>query len=173
VFQEPKSLLLRILVLAYLPGLIFLSDVAGQNKTISRTHLRGRVLAAIDSPNFGAGVSLLHQQFIFGLESKDHRGEDVITPVEISYSFTPSEGPLPESFFDHSKLYELQGYRAPNGDSVLASIAYIKNSDGDGNPLPSKLILRLLDGAPKDILKMNMVLPVYLIGSDNYRIIDK
>jgi hypothetical protein len=130
----------------------------------SRTPLRGRVLAVIESPNFGAGVSLLHQEFIFGMETKGNQGSKVIVPIEVSYSFSPSDGPLPESFYDYSKVYVLQGIREQNGDTSLSSLAYI--SDASDNTI-SKLIMRII--APRDMLSMDMVLPLYRIGPKNYK----
>jgi hypothetical protein len=138
---------------------------------VTKEIIRGHILATLDSIILGSGVSLLHQTFIFGVESYSENGDLKITPVEISYSFTRSEGPLPESFFDHSKLYEFRVHRTPNGDTDLKSIAYIDNITLKGDSLQPTLILKLLNGAPKDVLKMDMILPLYMLSSDGYKII--
>jgi hypothetical protein len=136
-----------------------------------KIRLRGHVLAAIDSPTSETGTSHRYQLFIFGMESKDHHGKEIVTPVEIVYS--ASRGFLPESFFDFSKRYELRAFREAYADATLESIAYIKMVDADFHkeiapPIP---LLRLLEGAPREILKMDMVLPNYEMWSGDYRII--
>jgi hypothetical protein len=137
-----------------------------------KTRLRGRVLAAIDSMHSESGTSYRYQQFIFGVESSNHQGQEIVTPVLITYSLPTSGDFLTKSFYDYSKLYELRAFRRANSDTPLESIAYIRYMSFDNREIdPPTLILRLLDGVPKDILKMDMVLPNYELFSGDYRII--
>ncbi len=79
---------------------------------------------------------------------------------------------LPISFYDYSKRYELRAIKKANRDTLLGSIAFIRYFGPDNKETePPTLILRLLDGVPKDILKMDMELPNYEIFSDDYKII--
>lgn len=140
---------------------------ASKEKT---SRLVGRVLAYVDSMVVGAGVGPQYETFIFGVESKDERGELVNTPVEIAYAFHKSDGRLPASFFDHSKLYELRVVRDSNCDDSVSNLSYVKNEDETGKQLPPTYILRMMDGAPKDALKPDLVLPCYVLRSGNYRL---
>jgi hypothetical protein len=151
-----------LLITALIPGM------AAEKKT----RLRGRVLAAIDSMHSESGTSYRYQQLIFGVESKDHRGKAIVTPVLITFSLPTSGNFLPKSFYDYSKLYELRAFRRAISDTPLESIAYIRYLGPDNKETdPPMLILKLLDGVPKDILKMDMILPNYELFSGDYRII--
>jgi hypothetical protein len=129
------------------------------------TPIVGRVLADVGSLAFGSGLGPKYTTFIFGIENR----AGVITPVKISYAFFKSQGPPPDSFFDHSKLYELQAVREPRCDEALSSLAQIKNVDESGKPLPPTDSLRVLDGTPKGILKPDLVLPCYVVRAGKYR----
>ncbi|MGH9970490.1 MAG: hypothetical protein ACREBG_22240 [Pyrinomonadaceae bacterium] len=131
--------------------------------------LVGRVLAYVDSLVVGAGVGPQYEKFIFGAESKGERGEQVITAVEIVYAFHKSSGPLPGSFFDYSKRYELRVERDARCDETLKKLSYEENEDETGKQLPSTYILRMMDGAPKDLLKPDSLLPCYMLRSGDYR----
>ena len=132
--------------------------------------LRGRVLAAIDSWHHETGMGEHYNLFVFGVESKGGEGQSIVTPVLITYY---SDLDLPESFFDHSKLYELRVRRSVSAETPLKSVAYVRFFDSkfEVEIEPPKLILRLLEGCPKDILKMDMVLPHYEMSSGDYRAI--
>lgn len=132
--------------------------------------LVGRVLAYVDSMVIGAGVGPQYQKFIFGVESKGERGQQVIIPVEIVYAFQNSAGFLPHSFFDHSRLYELTAVRDQNCDEKVSVLSYEKNEDETGKPLPSTYILRIMEGFPKDVLKPDLVLPCYILRLGDYRV---
>lgn len=130
--------------------------------------LIGRVLAYIDSLVLGAGLGPQYETFIFGVESKNERGEQIIVPVEIVHAFFKSDGRLPRTFFDHSKLYELRVERDSQCDESVSDLSYAKNEDETGKQLPPTYIMRFLDGAPKDALKPDAVLPCYILRSGNY-----
>jgi len=126
------------------------------------------VLAEIGSLAFGAGLGPKYTTFIFGVEK-----DGVIAPVKVSYAFFKSQGPPPDSFFDHSKLYKLEALREPKCDETLSSLAQIKNVDESGKPLPPTNVLRLLDGAPKELLKPDLVLPCYVLRAGKYKLISQ
>jgi len=137
-----------------------------------KIRLKGRVLAAIDSMYSESGTSYRYQQFVFGVEAKDHQGKEIITPVLVTYSLPTAGDLLPKSFYDYSKRYELRAIKKANRDTLLESIAFIRYFGPDNKETePPTLILRLLDGAPKDILKMDMELPNYEMFSGDYRVI--
>ena len=140
---------------------------ASKEKT---TILVGRVLAHVDRLVVGSGVGPQYETFVFGVESKNARGEQVVVPVKVAYAFFKSGGPLPDSFFDHSKLYELRVVRDSNCDDSVSNLSYVKNEDETGKQLPPTYILRFLDGAPKDGLKPDLVLSCYALRSGNYRL---
>lgn len=130
----------------------------------------GRVLADVSTLASGSGLGPKHAVFIFGVE--EDRGTHV-APVKISYAFFKSEGPPPDSFFDHSKRYELQAARDPKCDESVNSLAYVKNVDESGKPLAPSYVLRVLDGAPKDVLKLDAVLPCYVLRPGKYRVLSQ
>lgn len=143
----------------------------GKERTEKTTPIVGRVLADIESLGFGSALGPKYTSFIFGIE----KSGGVITPVVIGYAFLRSQGPPPDSFFDHSKLYELQALRVPVCDATVSSLFQIKNEDETGKPLPPTDALRMLDGAPRDILKLKpeFVLPCYIVGAGEYRILSQ
>jgi hypothetical protein len=129
--------------------------------------LVGRVLAWKETFAFGAGVGPQYEVFVFGVESD--RGVR-LTPIKIAYAFFKSDGPLPDSFFDHSKQYELQAVRDFRCDESVEQLSYIKSVEHDsGKPLPPTYVLRFLEGVPKDVLKPNGVLACYVLRPGKYR----
>jgi hypothetical protein len=55
----------------------------------------------------------------------------------------------------------------------MNSLAYVKNVDESGRPLAPSYVLRFLDGAPKDILKPDAVLPCYVLRPGKYRVLSR
>jgi hypothetical protein len=162
--------------IALLASSVLLSTALSAQKKLAEASkektstLAGRVLAYVDSLVVGAGVGPQYETFIFGMELKNARGEQVVAPVKVAYAFFKSGGPLPASFFDHSKLYELRVVRDSNCDDRVSNLSYVKNEDETGKQLPPTYILRMMDGAPKDALKPDLVLPCYVLRSGNYRL---
>jgi hypothetical protein len=130
--------------------------------------LVGRVLADIGSLAFGVGLGPEHITFIFAVE--EDKGARIV-PVKISYAFFKDEGPPPDSFFDYSKRYELQAVRQSKCDETGESLAYVRNVDGSGKPLPPTYALRFLEGAPRIELKPNAVLPCYVLRPGKYKVL--
>lgn len=152
------------------------TNVTAQNDSMpngKKVPLVGRVLADVASLTFGAGVGPQYQTFIFGVESKNAQGEQVVVPVEILYSFFKDEGPLRDSFFDHSKLYELNVVRDSRCDQPLSKLAYEKNVDTTGKALPSSNVLQILYGAPRDVFKPDLVLSCYVLHGRKYKVISQ
>jgi hypothetical protein len=159
-------------------ALLVISVVASSNLPAQQKHpqagyettaLTGRVLAYVDSMVIGVGVGPHYEKFIFGVESKREDGQPLITPVEIVYAFHKSDGLLPLSFFDHAKLYELRVVRDQNCDAKVSALSYEKNEDSTGKPLPPTYILRVMEGAPKDLLNTESKLPCYMLRPGVYR----
>jgi len=135
------------------------------------THrLVGRVLADISTLAFGAGVGPKYASFVFGVEEA---GGARVVPVKVSYAFFKSDGPLPDSFFDYSKRYELQAAREPKCDESVDSVSHVKNVDQSGKPLPPTDALRFLEGAPKDALKSDAILPCYVLRPGKYKVLSQ
>ena len=146
------------------------SLVCSQTATPDREVLVGRVIADVPRLTHGAGIGPLWQDFIFGVQSENEPTK--IKPVLIAYAFHnyKLDGPLPDAFFNHSKLYELHVRREAHCDDTVESLSIVKNEIVDGRPLPPSPGIAMLDGAPKDILKPDMVLPCYVLYRGNYRV---
>jgi hypothetical protein len=130
----------------------------------------GRVLAWKETLLREAGVGPQHVVFIFGVETD---GGVRVTPIKVAYAFFKSDGPPPDSFFDHSKLYELQAVRDPRCDEKASDLSYEQSTDETGKPLPPRYVLRFLDGASKDVLKPHAVLPCYILYCGHYKIVSQ
>lgn len=131
-------------------------------------HLVGRVLADVSSFAFGAGLGPKYTTFIFAVEED---GGKRVAPVKVSYAFFKSEGPPPDSFFDYSKRYELQVLRDTKCDESVSSLSYVKNVDQSGKPLQPTYAVRFLEGAPKDLLKSDAILPCYTLRPGMYKVL--
>ena len=132
------------------------------------TRIVGHVLATVGSLVFGAGLGPQYTTFVFGVEED---GGARVAPVKISYAFFKSEGVPPDSFFDYSKRYEMQAVRDPKCDETLNSLSYVKNVDESGKPMQPTYVLRILEGAPKDVLKPDFVLPCYVLRPGKYKVV--
>jgi hypothetical protein len=132
--------------------------------------LVGRVLADVSSFVFGAGLGPQHTTFVFAVEQD---GGTRVEPVKVSYAFFKSEGPPPDSFFDYSKRYELQVVRDTKCDESVDSLSRVKNVDQSGKPLPPTDALRFLEGAPKDALKSDAILPCYVLRPGKYKVLSQ
>ena len=142
----------------------------GRPRDVAKRVVIGHVLASVDSLISGAGLGPKYETFIFGVESKGKKGKQIVTPVEIVYAYHKSTGPLPAVFFDYSKRYELRVERDSRCDEKLGVLSYEKNEDENGKELPATYILRMMDGAPKDLLKSDSLLPCYILRSGDYRV---
>jgi hypothetical protein len=168
---KTRLLLCELILLLASPVLCGTSPAQG-NQTENKekeTIVIGRVLASFTSTGYGSGIGPKYETFIFGVESKGERGEQIITPVEIAYAFQKYDQLLPQSFFDHSKLYELHVRRAEACDVKVSALSWVKNEDPEGKQLPSTYILKMTDGAPSDLFNQDSILPCYTLYGGNYR----
>jgi hypothetical protein len=131
-----------------------------------KTKLTGRVLATRVILRITKNDP---QQFIFGVESKDRRGNVIVSPVFVNYSDATYRGLLPEDFFDYSKKYELSVIKQKNNVSFKDEIINKSFSFAD----VTLQGLEIRDGVPKSILNMNMdiMLPLYELSTKKHEII--
>lgn len=133
--------------------------------------LVGRVVAWKETFTYGAGVGPQYEVFVFGVESdRDVR----VTSIKVAYAFFKSDGPLPDSFFDYSKRYELQAARDTRCDESVEQLSYVKSVEHDsGKPLPPTYVLRFLEAVHEDVLKPNAVLACYVLRPGKYRVLSQ
>ena len=132
--------------------------------------LVGRVLADVERLPFGAGVGPEWTTFVFAVEDQERKS---LSPVKIAYAFFKDQGPPPDSFFDYSIRYELQVARTPDCDESVASLSYVKNVTEAGKELPPTYALRFMNGAPKDILRPEAILPCYTLYAGDLKVVSK
>jgi hypothetical protein len=65
----------------------------------------------------------------------------------------------------------LQVIRDSKCDEAVKSLAYVKNVDESGKPLEPTLVLNFLEGAPKDVVKPELVLPCYVLRPGKYKVL--
>jgi hypothetical protein len=161
-----------LLVGLVLTGVLLLAQKPSlpKEKTVS---IKGRPLAGVAylTGYLRGGLGDHYEVFVFGLESKSRDGS--LVPVKVMYRFFyKTESALPDAFLDASKRYQLQVIREPNCDETVESLSYQKNSDPTGKPLPSSYILQPLTGAPKEVLKSDLVLPCYVMRPGKYKTLE-
>lgn len=127
--------------------------------------LRGRVMADVAFPAFGAGLGPKWESFIFGTETSS--GE--VIPVRVEYAFYETEQLPPETFWDYSKLYELTVRREPKCDTTVKAISYVGNVDEQGNELPPTFVLQFTKNIPSASLKPETALPCYVLWHGEYK----
>ena len=143
------------------PASVMSSVVKGKKTTLTGRVLANRVILQITRND--------PQQFIFGVESKDRRGNIIVSPVFINYSDAAYRGLLPEDFFDYSKKYKLSVITQKRNISFKDEIVN-KTFSFEGVTLQG---LEILDGVPESILNMNndIMLPLYELSTIKYKII--
>ncbi|MFZ0738860.1 MAG: hypothetical protein WAM96_17325 [Candidatus Acidiferrales bacterium] len=134
-------------------------------------HVFGRVEHLTGFPTNLLG-GLQYDVFIFGVSNEPKLGRQPF-PVKVVYEFYRYGPYLPEKFFDFSRLYELRVVRDPTCDESVKSLSYEANATESGDQLPPTYILRLLDGAPNDVLKPDMVLPCYVLRPGRYKAVSE
>jgi len=166
-------------------GLLFIVSAPCQNTPVQKSGtssallqqvtLVGRVLASPDPlTNYGGSLDCHFEEFLFGAESNGERGKKVITPVLIALCYYGNEEPLTDPFFDHSKLYELHVDRTGERGVRLKDVAYhtFVNS-ATGEESPPEMGMQVLDGAPKDLLKPDLLLPCYELRWGGFKILSQ
>jgi len=139
-------------------------------KNVKRTTLTGRVLAEVlglsDYHLVGEGFNV--KVFILRMETSQKPGA-LPSPVKVEYQFFKWQPTLPDTFFDYSKRYELRVVRDPSCDQTLDQLSYMEAEDESGKPLGRDYVLRPLEGAPKELLKPELLLPCYVLTPGNYK----
>jgi len=97
------------------------------------------------------------------------RGKPLV-PIKVVYKFYRDEPNLPEEFFDFSDFYELSVIRDPKCDESVKSLSYETDLE-PGKPPSPRNILRVLTGAPADVLKPDLMLPCFVLRPGQYRTI--
>jgi hypothetical protein len=92
--------------------------------------------------------------------------------VRIAYAFYKNDQLPPESFWDYSKLYDLDVKRDQKCDTTVEAISSEKNVDEHGNELPAAYVLRSVKNAPANALQRNAYLPCYVLSFGQYRQVD-
>jgi hypothetical protein len=159
------------LVFTTLISCVFLSSQStGHSNSIQNEMtitIRGRVLAKIDLVSHGAGLGPHWSKFIFALDESDEHKR----PIEIAFAYFGRTG-LSDNFFDYSKVYELKAKREVSCDESVGSLSIIKNVTESGRELPPTNALHLLEGAPNDFLRPEMILPCYIVIQGNVRTVE-
>ncbi len=132
--------------------------------------VQGRVLARRAGLRDAVGNfdGLRRETFLFGVESKETSMQP-LRPIKVVYKFYRRQPTLPESFFDYSVRYQLQAVRDSSCDETLDSLSYEEAADESGKPLGRDYVLRPLEGAPKELLKPDSLLPCYVLRPGNYK----
>jgi hypothetical protein len=106
--------------------------------------------------------------FVFAVEEI---GGTHVVPVKVSYAFFKQDGPLPDGFFTYYRRYELRAVRDTRCDERMSSLAFVENVDDAGMSLPPTPTLHFLDGAPRDTIKPDSVLPCYILHPGKYKVV--
>ena len=125
--------------------------------------LTGRVRARVEHLT-GYSINTLggwlYDVFVFDSDNPEKQGSPP-APIKVVYEFYQYEPALPDKFFDHSKVYELSVYRHAGCDQSVKSLSYETVLEEGKAPRPN-YILKVLEGAPTDVLKPDLILPCFL-----------
>lgn len=138
---------------------------------VEKQGMAGHVLARVEHSSGYLRNSLGGQRyevFIFGIDKLERYGKSA-APVKVVYEFYRDEPNLPETFFDFSKRYVLSVVQDTKCDESLKSLSYESNFSESGKPLPATNVLKVLDGAPSDVLKPDLSLSCFVLRPANYK----
>ena len=134
-----------------------------------RVPLTGQVLARVE-PLTGYAKNLLGGQlydvFVFGVDNGE--GQDPLVPVKIVYEFYPNDPGLLAKFFDYSRSYELSVRRDARCDQNVKNLSYETDVE-PGKPPHPRNILNVLNGAPPEVLKPDLILPCFFLWPGQYK----
>ena len=136
--------------------------------------LMGHVLARIEglAHRVNSMGGQRYEVFIFGIDKWERTGKST-APVKVVYEFYRDEPNLPEKFFDFSSRYALTVVRDTKCDESVKSLSYEANVSESGKPLPATHVLKVLDGAPTDVLKPDLILPCFFLRPGQYKVVSK
>ena len=131
--------------------------------------VKGRVLARHGGLRDALGnFDVRRQTFLFGVEPKEPRVQS-LSPIKVVYEYLYRNQEPPDSFFDYSVRYQLRVVRNNTCDETVDSLSYEGTADESGKPLGRDYVLRPLEGAPKELLKPELLLPCYVLTPGNYK----
>lgn len=136
--------------------------------------MMGHVLARIEGLAYRINPlgGQRYEVFIFGIDKWDRAGKSA-APIKVVYEFYRDEPNLPEKFFDFSSRYDLAVVRDIKCDESVKSLSYEANASESGKPLPATYVLKVLDGAPTDVLKPDLILPCFILRPGQYKVVSK
>jgi len=140
------------------------------NTVVGMGHVLARIEGLARRINSLSGQR--YEVFIFGIDKWERYGKSA-APVKVVYEFYRDEPNLPEKFFDFSSRYELTVVRDTKCDESVKSLSYEANVSESGKPLPATYVLKVLDGAPTDVLKPDLILPCFVLRPGQYRVVSK
>jgi len=137
--------------------------------------MMGHVLARIEGLTYRINPlgGQRYEVFIFGIDKWERSSGKSASPVKVVYEFYRDEPNLPEKFFDFSSRYELTVVRDTKCDESVKSLSYEVNLSDSGKPLPATYVLKVLDGAPTDVLKPDLILPCFILRPGQYKVVSK
>jgi hypothetical protein len=151
-------------------------NVPHNGKTVveKQLTLKGHVLARVEGLAYRINPlgGQRYEVFIFGIDKWERTGKSA-APVKVIYKFYRDEPNLPEKFFDFSSRYVLTVVRDTKCDESVKSLSYEANVSESGKPLPATYVLKVLDGAPTDVLKPDLLLPCFVLRPGQYRVVPK
>lgn len=107
--------------------------------------------------------------FVFATEVKGPGTRSSVRLLKIVYEYTDADGPLPKTFFDYARTYELKVHREAYCDETLASLSKFEVSGKDtvGQHINK---LTVLTGVPAEALKTNEKekLPCFVLWPKSY-----
>ena len=150
----------------------------GDNTVVGKqlTWMGGHVLARVEHSTGWLINSLGGQRyevFIFGIDKWEKEAGWSAAPVKVVYEFYRDEPNLPEKFFDFSSRYKLTVVRDTKCDESVKSLSFEANVSDSGKPLAATYVLKVLDGAPTDVLKPDLILPCFVLRPGQYKVISK
>lgn len=137
--------------------------------------MMGHVLARIEGLAYRTNLlgGQRYEVFIFGIDTWDPKTGKSASPVKVVYEFYRDEPNLPEKFFVFSSRYALTVVRDTKCDESVKSLSYEANVSESGKPLPATFVLKVLDGAPTDVLKPDLILPCFILRPGQYKVASK
>jgi hypothetical protein len=141
------------------------------NTIVVRGHVLARIVGLAQRINSLSGQR--YEVFIFGIDKWDKVVGKSASPVKVVYEFYRDEPNLPEKFFDFSSRYVLTAVRDTKCDEIVKSLSYEANVSESGKPLPATYVLKVLDGAPTDVLRPDLLLPCFVLRPGQYSVVPK
>jgi hypothetical protein len=131
-------------------------------------HVLARIVGLTNRINLLGGQR--YEVFIFGIDKWERYGKSA-APVKVVYEFYRDEPNLPAKFFDFSNHYKLTVVRDTKCDESVKSLSFEVNVSDSGKPLPATYVLKVLDGAPTDVLKPDLILPCFVLRPGQYKVV--